>query len=38
MADVAVILHFSIAEMSAMDLPELMAWRQRAVERSGAKP
>lgn len=38
MADVATILHLSIAEMSVMDLFELMEWRQRAVERSGATP
>lgn len=34
-ADIAAIFHWPPSEMNGMSLTELMAWRQRAVERSG---
>ncbi|MGN0864197.1 MAG: GpE family phage tail protein [Stenotrophomonas koreensis] len=37
MADVAVIFSFTLSELSAMGLEELMEWRERARSRSGAK-
>lgn len=36
MADVAVIFSFTLSELSAMGLEELMQWRERARLRSGA--
>lgn len=36
MADIAVVFAFSLTELSAMSLSELMEWRERAVVRSGA--
>ncbi|MWL87146.1 GpE family phage tail protein [Cupriavidus sp. SW-Y-13] len=35
-ADVAVIFHWPPEVMYAMGVAELMAWRQRAYDRSGA--
>jgi hypothetical protein len=37
MADVAAVFHWPPAAMDGMDLQELMAWRERARERSGAE-
>ncbi|MCC6478064.1 MAG: GpE family phage tail protein [Sphingomonadaceae bacterium] len=31
MTDIAAIFHWSLADMEAMDLPELADWRERAV-------
>jgi hypothetical protein len=36
MADIAVIFHWPPAAMDAFTLTELMDWRERARERSGA--
>jgi len=36
MADIAVVFGFSLTEMSAMSLSELIQWRERAYVRSGA--
>lgn len=36
MANIAVVLGFTLTEMSAMSLTELMEWHERARERSGA--
>ncbi|UCV02312.1 GpE family phage tail protein [Dechloromonas denitrificans] len=36
MADIAVIFHWSLESMAAMDLLELAQWRERARLRSGA--
>lgn len=33
MADIAAIFHWSKAELDALTLPELLDWRERAVER-----
>ncbi|MDQ8022195.1 MAG: GpE family phage tail protein [Moraxellaceae bacterium] len=35
MADIAVVFHWAPSEMFAMDLHELMAWRERARVRNG---
>ena len=37
MADIAVIFAFSLTELSAMSLAELVQWRERARVRSGAE-
>ncbi len=37
MADVAVIFHWSPADMDRMSLSELMEWRERARVRSGVE-
>lgn len=37
MADIAAIFHWPPAAMAPMPLDELMAWRERARIRSGAK-
>ncbi|MGO4413289.1 GpE family phage tail protein [Cupriavidus sp. KB_39] len=36
MADIAVIFHWPPEQLFAMGLSELMEWRERAIERSGA--
>lgn len=36
MANIAVVLGFTLTEMSAMSLTELMEWHERAHARSGA--
>ncbi|MFC3549446.1 GpE family phage tail protein [Lysobacter cavernae] len=36
MADIAAVFHWPPAAMQDMSLPELMEWRERARERSGA--
>ncbi|HZH44269.1 MAG TPA: GpE family phage tail protein [Lysobacter sp.] len=36
MADVAAVFHWTPATMDVMPLEELMEWRERARERSGA--
>lgn len=36
MSDIAVIFAFSLTELSAMSLAELVEWRERARVRSGA--
>lgn len=36
MADIAVVFHWSPAAMDTLSLSELMEWRERARERSGA--
>lgn len=36
MADIATIFHWPPAAMDAFSLPELMNWRERARQRSGA--
>lgn len=33
MADLAIINHWSLSDMMAMDILELLDWRRRAVER-----
>lgn len=33
MADLAIIAHWPLSEMAAMELDELMGWHQRLVER-----
>lgn len=33
MADIAAIFHWPLSELAAMDLNELIDWRDRAVER-----
>ncbi|MFA5495165.1 MAG: GpE family phage tail protein [Porticoccaceae bacterium] len=38
MADIAVIFHWGPEQMDPLNLSELMAWRERARQRSGAKP
>jgi len=35
-ADVAVVFHWSKAELEAMDLGELLGWRERAIKRWNA--
>jgi hypothetical protein len=37
MADIAVIFHWPPTVFDTMPLPELMQWRERARERSGAQ-
>lgn len=37
MADIAAIFHWSPAVMDEFSLQELMEWRERARERSGAE-
>lgn len=37
MADLAAVFHWRPADMADMSLPELMAWRERARERSGTE-
>jgi Phage P2 GpE. len=34
MADVAIIFHWSPADMDGMDLSDLMGWREQAARRS----
>ncbi|MDP3639466.1 MAG: GpE family phage tail protein [Azonexus sp.] len=36
MADIAVVFHWSLASLDAMDLNELAEWRDHADRRSGA--
>jgi hypothetical protein len=36
MADIAVIFHWGPAELDPLGLADLMEWRERARERSGA--
>ena len=38
MADIAVIFPFTLTELSALSLVELIEWRERARARSGAEP
>ncbi|WP_329757733.1 GpE family phage tail protein [Stenotrophomonas maltophilia] len=38
MADIAVIFAFTLTELSALSLSELIEWRERARVRSGAEP
>ncbi|HHA2431781.1 GpE family phage tail protein [Stenotrophomonas maltophilia] len=38
MADIAVIFPFTLTELSALSLSELIEWRERARARSGAEP
>jgi len=38
MADVACVFAFSLTELSALSLDEVMQWRERARLRSGAAP
>ena len=38
MADIAVIFSFTLTELSALSLSELIEWRERARVRSGAEP
>lgn len=33
MADLATIFHWSLADLCALSLTELMEWRERAIER-----
>ncbi len=33
MADLALVFHWGPAEMDPLSLPELMDWRERAIER-----
>ncbi|HEE9760575.1 TPA: GpE family phage tail protein [Pseudomonas putida] len=37
MADIATVFHWTPDAMSAMSLSELMEWRERARQRSGAE-
>ncbi|WP_050986658.1 GpE family phage tail protein [Xenorhabdus nematophila] len=37
MADIATVFHWSPAVTADMNLPELLAWRYRAMKRSGAE-
>jgi hypothetical protein len=37
MADVAAVFHWPPAAMADMDLADLMAWRERARQRSGVE-
>jgi hypothetical protein len=37
MADIAVVFHWPPDAMAAFSLEELMAWRERARQRSGAE-
>jgi len=38
MADVAMAFHFGLGDMQAMDLNELMQWRERAAQRWNNSP
>lgn len=33
MADIAAIFHWPLAALEALELPELIGWRRRAVDR-----
>lgn len=33
MADIAAVFHWPLSEMAAMDIFELIAWRNRAISR-----
>ncbi|HAU3345151.1 TPA: GpE family phage tail protein [Salmonella enterica] len=35
MADIAVIFHWSPSELYSLSLPELITWREKALQRSG---
>lgn len=37
MADIAAIFHWPLADLAALEIEELVDWRQRAYERSGAE-
>ncbi|ADW72228.1 GpE family phage tail protein [Rahnella aquatilis] len=37
MADVAVIFHWPPSELNPMTLTELLVWRHKAMQRSGAE-
>lgn len=37
MADIAVIFHWGPADLEPLSLTELMEWRERARQRSGAE-
>lgn len=37
MADIAAIFHWTLSDMAALSPSELMAWRERARERSGVQ-
>ncbi|MCU1064319.1 GpE family phage tail protein [Stenotrophomonas maltophilia] len=37
MADIASVFGFTLTELSALSLPELIQWRERARVRSGAQ-
>ena len=34
MADIASVFHWPLSELAAMDLPDLIAWRERARVRA----
>lgn len=34
MADIATVFHWSLSDLAAMDLPDLIAWRERARVRA----
>ncbi|MEM7270751.1 MAG: GpE family phage tail protein [Pseudomonadota bacterium] len=38
MADIAAIFHWSLPELRALTLDELMDWRERAIERLPKPP
>ncbi|NIJ70600.1 GpE family phage tail protein [Xanthomonas sp. 60] len=38
MADIAMAFHFSLSDMQAMDLNQLMQWRERAAQRWNYSP
>lgn len=38
MADLAFVFHWSLRDMDAMDISELMAWRERARQRYEQQP
>lgn len=33
MADIAAVFHWRLQDMEAMELPELMEWQERAIDR-----
>jgi len=35
MADIAVVFHWSLESMEALEVSELLAWRERAAKRCG---
>ena len=37
MADILTIFNLTLADLDAMDIPDLMAWRERARQRSGVE-
>lgn len=37
MADIAAIFHWSLAELDAMPIEDLIAWRKLAAERGGGE-